>query len=183
MDFEIVLKKLTSEFKKNNIRYALMGGFAIGLWGIIRATGDLDFLVRKDDSSKLDAILKSLGYKCYYKTENVAQYVSDLKIFGAVDIIYAFREYSLNMLQRAEKIFMPDGEYELNILKAEDIIGLKIQAAANDETRRAREHADIEELFKKFAGKMDWNLLKEYFSLFGLEDKLAELERKYKNAE
>lgn len=183
MDFEIVLKKLIAEFEKNDIRYALIGGFAIGLLGIVRATGDLDFLVHKDDSSKLDAIMKSFGYKCYHKTENVAQYISDFKIFGSIDAIYAFRKYSLNMLQRADKISMSDGEYKINVLEPEDIIGLKIQAAANDESRRSREYADMEELIKKFAQKMDWSLLEEYFSSFNMEDKLREFERRYKNVE
>ena len=44
MDFEIVLKKLIKEFEKNDIRYALIGGFAVGLLGSGRSTMDLDFM-------------------------------------------------------------------------------------------------------------------------------------------
>lgn len=36
MDFKVVLEKLLAAFREVNIRYALMGGFAMGLWGVGR---------------------------------------------------------------------------------------------------------------------------------------------------
>ncbi len=50
MDFKQVLRFLIFEFDKHNIDYALIGGFALGILGIIRATMDMDFLVKKDDA-------------------------------------------------------------------------------------------------------------------------------------
>lgn len=41
--------------------------------------------------------MKENGYECKYKTENVSQYISPLKIFGEVDFLHAFREISLKM--------------------------------------------------------------------------------------
>jgi hypothetical protein len=40
MDFKLVLSKLLSAFDDHNIHYALMGGFAMGLWGGSRLTAD-----------------------------------------------------------------------------------------------------------------------------------------------
>lgn len=43
MDFKLVLERLLTAFKKqNNIQYALMGGFALGAWGVPWATVDID---------------------------------------------------------------------------------------------------------------------------------------------
>lgn len=43
MEFKTVLEKLLTNFERLNIRYALLGGFALGLWGYARATADVDF--------------------------------------------------------------------------------------------------------------------------------------------
>ncbi|MEK6591106.1 MAG: nucleotidyl transferase AbiEii/AbiGii toxin family protein [Nitrospinota bacterium] len=61
MDFKVVLEKLLNAFEKKNIRYALMGGFAMGLWGGSRSTVDLDFLVHRDDREKAHKILTDIG--------------------------------------------------------------------------------------------------------------------------
>jgi len=51
----------------------------------------------------VDTIMTEMGYECRYRTENVSQYISPLKVFGEVDFLHAFREASLKMLGRAEK--------------------------------------------------------------------------------
>ncbi len=53
VDFERVLKALLAGFDYQQIRYAAIGGFALGVLGIPRATMDLDFLVQRDDLHKL----------------------------------------------------------------------------------------------------------------------------------
>ncbi|GER94296.1 hypothetical protein A45J_2057 [hot springs metagenome] len=179
MDFKVVLKQLLTAFKENDIHYALMGGFAMGAWGVPRATVDIDFLVLRDDMDKVDAIMQSLGYECKYKTENVSQYVSPLQVFGEVDFLHAFRTHSLSMLQRAEdkKIF---GEtISVKVLKVEDLIGLKVQAIANNKERTIVDLADIESLLITYSPTLDWSLIEEYFKLFGLNDIFENLKEKY----
>jgi hypothetical protein len=58
LDFKLVVEKLITAFKDEGIRYALMGGFALGLWGVPRATVDVDFLVNKDDMGKVNEIIR-----------------------------------------------------------------------------------------------------------------------------
>ena len=53
MDFEKILKLLIADFNKKEIRYALIGGFGMGLLGVARATMDLDFLVAGKDIPKI----------------------------------------------------------------------------------------------------------------------------------
>ncbi len=179
MDFKLVLEKLLTAFRKQNVRYALIGGLALGVWGVPRGTVDIDFLVHHDDAGKIDAIMQGLGYECKYRTDNVSQYVSRLQVFGEVDFLHAFRTLSLGMLDRAEdrKIF---GEsISVPVLKIEDLIGFKVQAIANNENRRAQDMADIEALLLIYGSAVDWSLIEEYFALFGLSEECGELRRKY----
>jgi hypothetical protein len=183
MDFQSVTKKLLKEFEAEEVLYALMGGFAMGVWGVPRTTVDLDFLIHRDDLIKVHGILTEMGYECRYQTENVSQFVSPLKVFGEIDVLHAFREISVGMLERAvdRKIF--DGQISMKVLKVEDLIGLKVQAMANDESRKSVDLPDIEALLSLYGNTIEWSALEEYFALFDFNKLFNELRGKYGNAE
>lgn len=169
MDFKLILEKLLTSFKEQDIRYALMGGFALGLWGSARSTVDLDFLVHKDDMGKVHAIVSSLGYECHQSTENVSQYSAPLKVFGGIDFIHAFRNASVEMLQRAKEKEIFDGSLRIKTLMPEDIIGLKLQAVYNNPSREKIDLSDIEMLVSIHKGHLDMELLKKYFNMFKMD--------------
>ncbi|MDP2643655.1 MAG: nucleotidyltransferase [Desulfobacterales bacterium] len=183
MDFKTVTGNLLTAFETEGIRYALIGGFAMGVWGIARSTVDMDFLIHKSDLPAVNRILTDMGYECGYRTENVSQYVSPLHIFGEIDILHAFREISLGMLQRAESRKIFGESMTLKVLKIEDLIGLKVQAIANDPARKALDLADIESLMKLYGGKINWPFIKEYFALFDLDDLFRQLWNRYGETE
>ncbi|MBI5307126.1 MAG: nucleotidyltransferase family protein [Planctomycetes bacterium] len=170
MDFKHILEKLLTAFKEQDIRYALMGGFAMGLWGGSRSTVDLDFLVHRDDMQKVHIIVTVLGYEIHHKTENVSQYTSPLKVFGGIDFIHAFREASVEMLQRAVEKDIFSGMLNIRTLLPEDIIGLKLQAVYNNPPREKIDMPDIELLISAYNKDLDWELLEKYCKLFDMED-------------
>lgn len=177
MDFVKVSATLLQEFTRENVRYAVIGGFALGFWGVTRATVDIDFLLLLDDAEKADAILKRHNYEQTFRSENVARYQSHDASFGAVDIIYAFREISRTMLARAVEVSLSD-ELKVVSLLPEDIIGLKVQAIANDPARRDRDLTDIRALLSAINDRgeiIDWQLLEEYFTLFHFKDLFDEI--------
>ena len=171
MDFDKVIPLMFGEFEKEKIRCALIGGFAMSAMGLVRSTMDADFLVDAADLPKVKKIMNKYGYKCIYESENVSQFVSDIKIYGELDFLHAFRKISLSMLERAEVSPVFSGKFKIKILKPEDIIGLKLQALVNDPKRLAREYLDIKAIMEKFRNKLDWDIVKEYFTLF---DQLSE---------
>ncbi len=182
MDFENVFNVIIAAFEEQEIQYALIGGFVLGAFGIIRSTIDLDFLILADNLDKVDKILKKSMYICSYKSENVSQYTSDLKPFGQIDILHAFRKYSLAVLKRAQSILVFN-KYKIKVAIPEDIIGLKLQALKNDETREESEYSDIELLLKHLNDNnisIKWALLENYFKLFDLEDKFIYFKKRYK---
>ena len=177
MDFKLVIEKLLTAFKKEGVQYALMGGFALGAWGVPRATVDIDFLVNRDDMEKVHKIMTGMGYECRYQTENVSQYVSQLKVFGEVDFLHAFREASLEMIQRASETEVFGGSLKVKVLRPEDLIGLKLQAIKNNPSRERTDMADIESLLAVHKDNLDWLLIEKYFKIFEMEDLYNKLHR------
>ncbi|MCP5053675.1 MAG: hypothetical protein GY940_41300 [bacterium] len=62
----MALKRLPEDFKdflnflnKNAVKYLLVGGWAVGIYGNPRATGDMDILIAIDESN-LEKLLKAL---------------------------------------------------------------------------------------------------------------------------
>ncbi len=84
MGVKTALSRLISTLEDHDIRYALMGGFALGLWDDSRLTVELNFIVSRNDMQKVDKIMSSFGYSCNYKSENVSQFSPPPKISGEV---------------------------------------------------------------------------------------------------
>jgi hypothetical protein len=179
VDFELVLKRLLADFNRDQIRYAVIGGFALGILGIPRQTIDLDFLVHKDDLTKLDARLASLGYKLVFQTENVSQYRHDDEAWGSLDFIHALRKISLAMLQRANSHPVFAGTQTVKAVEPEDVIGLKVQAMCNDPTRSVQERADIVLFLTHYGKRLDWERIQEYYDLFGLGGEANNLKERF----
>lgn len=179
MDFKITLDKIIRRFFSEDVQYAFIGGFAMAMWGIPRTTIDLDILVNKKDLGKIDAILKEYGFTCVFSSEDVAQYISSLAIFGEIDFLLAYREFSLKMLNNAIEKPVFGGEMSIKVLRLEDIIGLKIQAASNNKERSTREYLDIEDILTYYGKTLDWERLREYFSLFNEENKYNYYKERY----
>ena len=181
MDFELVLKTLISELSRHKIRYAAIGGFALGVLGAPRQT--LDFLVHRDDLEKLDGALTALGYSRVFQSENVSQYRHPHLAWGSVDCVHAFRKISLAMLDRAKGYPALRGKQTLKTAQPEDVIGLKVQALFNDPERSAQERSDIERLMALYGRKLDWNRLQEFYEVFGFAEEAKKLRERFDRAE
>jgi hypothetical protein len=177
MDFKTVLSSLIKQFNDQNVRYGLMGGFALGLWGVARATVDLDFLIDKRDMGKVDTIMNELGYQIDFKSENVSQYRSGLKAFGEVDFVHAFRDTSVEMLERTAEKNLYGGELKIHVLVPEDIIGLKLQAIQNNPKRREIDLNDIKALASVPGNTLDWKTIERYADLLGAKALIDEVRK------
>ncbi len=123
MNFELVFKELLQKFSKQNIRFALIGGFAMHVAGFTRATRDIDFLIESEELSKVKDIMAQLGYELTHESQEFSNYWHPMAPLGCVDYLHAHRDYSRKMLARAKKHKVLDN-FEIPVLIAEDIIGL-----------------------------------------------------------
>ncbi len=176
---ESLLGRLLREFERRKTRYALIGGFALGAHGAPRATLDLDFLVHKDDMPGVHEFLTATGYHRIHHSENVSQYDMGGP-WGAIDFIHAFRPLALDMIVHAISKDSSLVGLPLKVVRAEDLIGLKVQSLANNPARRHKELADIEALLDA-RSDVDWTRVREFFVLFGLTDSYSELEARFKH--
>ena len=150
------------------VDHALIGGMALAMWGLNRATGDVDFLVESSQREAAEKVIQSLGFQIFASTNEVLQ----LHGPGNVDILFAQRPLSRKMLADA-KILPGMG---LKYLLAEDLIGLKIQAYKNDPRRELQDKADIQNLMRKNP-QMDFERIKLYADLFHEWAAIQELKR------
>lgn len=178
-----MLKALLAEFDRQQIRYAVIGGFALGVLGHARATMDLDFLVHRDDLKKLHERLTALAYERLMQTENVSHYRHRDGAWGTVDFVHAFRKPSIAMLARAKSYSVFGGKETIKAVDPEDVVGLKVQAMANDPERGPQELADIEALMRLYGSKLDWKRIQEYCDVFGMGEEAKRLRQRFGRAE
>ena len=62
MNIEVEFKSLIAILEAEKIDYAVVGGFAVAIWGAPRATTDIDLLVRPSDVDQVLGLVRALGY-------------------------------------------------------------------------------------------------------------------------
>lgn len=62
MELAAELKSLTKALKDADVAYALCGGMALAVYGVFRATLDIDLLVLAKDVEKALAVARGLGF-------------------------------------------------------------------------------------------------------------------------
>lgn len=150
------------------IKHALIGGFALAHYGIYRTTQDIDLLADGSNSKLIKDLFLKEGFSLIYESEDVFQFSG----VGFVDILLAKRPMSIAMLDVA----VHSDNLNVYVLRAEDIIGLKIQALTNDTTRENKDLADIQELIVN-SENLDWNLIKKYADIFQAWNKISPLKK------
>lgn len=175
MNFDLVLKYLIELFNKRKIPYALIGGLALGIHGIIRTTQDIDFIAPLRDIDEIESFLLTHGYKKLFRNDDVASYVSDNFELGRVDFILAHRKYTQEILNNAIPFDRETVAYKLMVAPLEDIIGLKLQAHFNRKDRKSDDIRDIENIIKQFKPKLNYEKINEYASLFNAQDLINKL--------
>lgn len=168
-----MLKDLAEAFASERISYALIGGLALTPYGAGRATVDLDFLVDGNSAEDVDRIMQARNYRALHRTPDVANYMSDDPERGRVDYLFATRAPSRAMLSRACTHTIV-GRSDVRVVEPEDLIGLKVQAAANDPRRHRAELVDIRRLLEAGSG-LDLARVREYFALFEMAGELEQL--------
>ena len=164
MDLRKTLDLATKTLGKAGISHALIGGFALAHYGIFRATQDIDLLVDGSDPAKIKRLLLDEGFKLIHESSEVLQFTG----VGYLDLLLAKRPLSNEMLKNA----ISNKQLGVYILKAEDIIGLKIQAFSNDPSRELKDLNDVQELIRN--GKnLDWEMIEKYARMFNVWNKVS----------
>lgn len=169
MNLRATLKLAHSLLEQHNIPHAMIGGLAMACYGSTRATVDLDLLVRDQNKDILKKIFQEKGFNLIHESEEVIQFSG----IGYVDVLLARRPISEKILSESNQ----DGPEGINFVKAEDLIGLKIQAYINDPSRELQDKADIQFLIGN-VDILDWRRIKAYADLFNQWDIINDIKNK-----
>lgn len=167
MNLQETLKKVHFILEKASIDHVLIGGLGLSCYGSTRATQDLDLLIYEKDKDRVKEILKENAFQLSFESEEVMHFEGE----GLVDFLISRRPISKEMIKNAKKSGGPEG---IHFARAEDIIGLKIQAYKNNPSRVFQDKADIQYLIKS-QDDLDWDIIKEYADLFGEWEAIVEI--------
>lgn len=158
------LELARSLLNDEKIQFALIGGFALGAHGIVRATRDIDLLVDGTQKDRVKKAFIAQGFNVIYESTEVLQ----LSGPGFVDIIFANRPLSIEMIREShlELAGVP-------VVSVESLVGLKIQAFKNDPSRTLQDKADIQALLK--LPGINLTQVKKYADLFDVWSEIEEL--------
>jgi hypothetical protein len=171
MDLRNVLIEIHTALDERGIDHALIGGLALAVHGVARATIDLDFLADGLRDVDVDALIRSRGYECLHRNENVGNYLSSDPARGRIDFLFVRRVYGREILARA----VHHGVFgqQVRVVDAADLIGLKVQSSSNDPRRRGRDMVDVERLLA--TADVDLERVRLYFRMFDREAELDSL--------
>lgn len=133
MSLYLEFDRIVRRFARMKVRYAVAGGFAVGLHGYVRATQDMDFLVHGDDLPRAEAALLRMGYRVNPAVQELARAGLTMKRFFmrlpkeedlmVVDILIPHTARMKRVLKGAIRV--PFGKSSLPVVTARDLVVMK----------------------------------------------------------
>ena len=145
--------------------HALIGGFALKAYGYMRATQDVDFIVRQKNQWEIIEFLESLGFETLYRSTGYSNHRHALSGLGQIDFVYINGETATTIFSEARRRSILR-DVDLPVVRPVHLVALKVFAMKNDPGRRLREMADIEYLMTLPEIKAEE--VKAYFEKHGL---------------
>ena len=142
-----ILKIVADNLVKNDIPYALIGAFAMSLYGLPKFTADIDLLTEGRFRRLISSIMERLGYNRFQMTKSFAQFDSELGVLGKMDFMFVNTKDGQDILNR--RIIVKDeliGDHP--VIQPTDFIILKLMAIANNPKRISKDEGDILDVLK-----------------------------------
>ncbi len=172
MNFKKIFHLLIDFFEREGIDYALIGAFALQAYGYMRATQDVDFIVRDEDQKKIIGNLESLGFETLYSSPGYSNHVHSLPSLGRIDFVYAKGKTAEDIFTQTRNI-LSLGDITIPVVRPEHLVALKVFAMKNDPKRALREMADIEYLLG--LAEIEMETAKKYFGKYGQMERFYDI--------
>jgi hypothetical protein len=177
-----VLKIVADNLMEKDIPYALIGAFAMSLYGLPKFTADVDLLTEVRFRPLISSMMERLGYTCFQMTKSFAQFDSELGVLGKIDFMFVSTADGQDILERS--ILVKDelmGDHP--VIHPTDFIILKLMAMANNPERISKDEGDIldvlkineENLIHEAFGKLDKERIYLFAERFGQRKRVDSL--------
>jgi hypothetical protein len=135
-------------FDENGIDYALCGGFAVAIYGYVRATQDIDFIILPEDLDKAKTLLEKIGYNLTSGVLPFKQSDGSFREIVRINKALEDRLYTVDLmlctgtLRKAweQRRIVYSDHVELKVVSKESLIEMKKEAG------RGKDLIDIQEL-------------------------------------
>jgi len=174
MDFARNLEELKSFLDAREYRWALIGGVALAVYGLVRTTLDLDLVVDVDAQDEVVSFMEKSGFETLHCSAAYSNHLHPDPIRGRIDFLYVRGPTRDRLFAEAETRAGPRGIPVL-VPKPEHLIAMKVLAIKSDPGRTFQDLADIRYL-ASLPG-VDHEEVRSQFERHGLLDRYDELER------
>ncbi len=155
------LHKVLTALKETGIRYAIIGGLAVAVWGIVRNTLDIDIKVlgTNSDYESIREILRSKFPSAARENAPKDKYIFSVMVNNViVDFFFTLPGYDELIIERAGKHHI-DG-LTAWICTAEDVIIQKMTAG------RPKDYLDVQAVLDVQKGKLDYGYVELWLPQF-----------------
>ena len=179
---EVQLSKLIKYLSERKIKYIILGGVAVSIYGEPRLTADIDVNIifdKKKIREFLERAQKYNFYPAFPDTENIAKETGVIpvnfikgKTTGKFDIIIAenMLEYTAIERGRIKKI----GPIRVRLISPEDLIIHKIASS------RPRDIEDVNGILIRQKGRLDINYIQRWLKKIDKANKKSQTYKAFK---
>ena len=141
-------RELLGSLNENNVRYLLVGAYALGVYGYSRFTNDIDIFIAGDreNAERIVKALVSFGFSSEALDPEIFTRKDSLVVMGAEPLAVDI----LNFLSGIEfesayvnRVIVKDDDLEISVISLEDLITNKLASG------RQKDLGDVEELRRR----------------------------------
>jgi len=174
------LEWICSKLKSANVPYMITGGAAVGFWGHIRTTMDIDILIQIHPG-RIDSLLSSIEGDAYVDIEKAKKAILDKAMFNIIlnktcfkiDLI-PLKEDNYEIKKFDNRVKMNFQDKEIYVISPEDLIISKLlwSKSAGDSERQIK---DCESIYRLNSENLDLNYLKRWVKMLNIEEEFNKL--------
>ncbi|MBI4399088.1 MAG: nucleotidyltransferase family protein [Candidatus Omnitrophica bacterium] len=139
--YDTVFDFLSAEFKKAEVPFVLIAGFAVNYYKVARQTGDIDLMIAVQDFEKAAEILRKGQYKQTFKNETFAWF-EDSPIYRiGIDTLFVAPETLQSMISEGTKAVIAGAEVIVPSLQ--HLIALKLHSIKSNTRRELIDLIDV----------------------------------------
>lgn len=166
----LLLLDVIETLKAHNIRYAVVGAFAVSFYGVVRASLDADAVISLAQSDvraeKLKDLLEKRGLKAIVRRADADDPLRGLimiedKLGNQVDLILGIKGMPEDVFKRAVSVSFEGQEFSM--ISREDLIAMKLFAGASKDIN------DVNGILEVSKKEIDLSLLRKLTASYGKE--------------
>ena len=174
------LEWICRKLKSANVPYMITGGAAVGFWGHIRTTMDIDILIQIR-SEQIDSLLSSIEGEAYIDIEKAKKAILDKSMFNIIlnktcfkiDLI-PLKEDNYEIKKFNNRVKINFQNKEIYVITPEDLIISKLlwsKSVGGSE----QQMKDCESIYRLNSENLDLDYLKRWVKMLGIEKEFNKL--------